>query len=309
MTRFAFFEGEIRPIHDAKVSVMTHTFNYGTGCFGGLRGYWNQEQGRMYIFRILDHYKRFLHSAKLLFAQLPYTAQDLATITVDLVALESWSENCYIRPLLYKADELIGVRLHDLHDAVTIFATPMGSYLSHEEGMRLGTSSWRRVDDTAIPPRGKIVGAYVNSAFVKTEAHLNGFDDGLVLNQDGHIAEASAANLVMVRYGKLIMPPNSANALEGITLSSIVHLAQHELVLDVEAREIDRTELYFADEAFLCGTGDQVAAVSSLDHRAIGSGEMGPITKAIRDLYFRVVRGQEAKYMHWLTPVPQTVPA
>jgi branched-chain amino acid aminotransferase len=309
MTKFAFFEGEIRPIHDAKVSVMTHTFNYGTGCFGGIRGYWNQEQEQLYIFRILDHYQRFLYSAKILMAQLPYTAQDLANITVDLVVREGWRENCYIRPLLYKADELIGVRLHDLRDAVTIFSTPMGNYLPREEGVTLGTSSWRRVDDTAIPPRGKIVGAYANSALVKTEAHLNGFDDGLVLNQDGHIAEASAANLVMVRHGKLVMPPKSANALEGITLSSIMHLAQEELGLEVESREIDRTELYYADEAFLCGTGVQIAAVSSVDHRMIGSGELGPITNAIRDLYFRVVRGQEPKYTHWLTPVPQTVPA
>lgn len=309
MTKFAFFEGEIRPIQDAKVSVMTQTLNYGTGCFGGIRGYWNEDQEQLYVFRILDHFKRFLFSGKILMAQLPYTAQDLAEITVDLLAREGWRENCYIRPLLYKADEVVGVRLHDLRDEVTIFSVPMGNYLPREEGMKLGTSSWRRVDDTAIPPRGKISGAYVNSALAKTEAHMNGFDDALVLNQDGHIAEASAANLIMVRHGKLIMPPNSANALEGITLSSIVHFAKEELGLESESREIDRTELYYADEAMLCGTGAQVAAVASLDHRTIGNGEMGPITKSIRDLYFRIVRGEEPKYMHWLTPVPQTVPA
>jgi branched-chain amino acid aminotransferase len=309
MTKYAFFEGEIRPIHDAKVSVMTQTLNYGTGCFGGLRGYYNPAQQQLYVFRILDHYRRFLNSGKLLLAKLPYSAQDLADITIELLAREGWQENCYIRPLLYKADEVIGVRLDNLRDAVTIFSVPMGSYLPREEGLRLGTSSWRRVDDTAIPPRGKITGAYMNSALIKTEALLNGFDDAVVLNQDGHIAEASAANLVMVRHGKLIMPPVTANSLEGITLNSIVQLAQHELGIEYEAREIDRTELYYADEAFLCGTGAQLVSVASLDHRTVGNGEMGPITKALRTLYFRVVRGEETKYMHWLTPVPQPVPA
>lgn len=309
MTKYAFFEGKIRPIHDAKISVMTQAFNYGTGAFGGLRGYWNQEQEQVYVFRILDHYRRFLHSGKILMAHVPYTAQDLADITIELLSREGWRENCYIRPLLYKADETIGVRLDDMRDAVTIFSVAMGNYLPREEGLQLCTSSWRRVDDTAIPPRGKITGAYINSALIKSEAHLNGFDDALVLNQDGHIAEASAANLVMIRHGKLIVPPPSANALEGITLNSIIHLAQQELGITCEAREIDRTELYYADEAFLCGTGAQVVSIASLDHRAVGSSSEGPITAAIRALYFRVVRGEEPKYMHWLTPVPQVVSA
>ena len=309
MTKFAFFEGEIRPIQDAKVSVMTQTFNYGTGCFGGLRGYWNAEKQQLYVFRILDHFKRFLNSGKLLLSEAPYSAQDLADITIDLLTREGWTEDCYIRPLLYKADEVIGVRLHDLRDAVTIFSIPMGDYLPSDKGLKLCTSSWRRVDDTAIPPRGKITGAYINSALIKTEAHLNGFDDALVLNQDGHIAEASAANLIMVRHGKLVMPPATANSLEGITQNAIVHLAKEELGLESEAREIDRSELYYADEAFLCGTGAQLVSIASLDHRNVGNGLMGPITAELHKLYFRVVRGEEPKYMHWLTPVPQAVPA
>lgn len=309
MTQYAFFEGEIRPIADAKISVMTNTFNYGTGCFGGIRGYWNARQEQLYIFRIRDHYVRFLNSAKMLLAKLPYSPDDLAAITVDLVSREGFRQNCYIRPLAYKADEGIGVRLHDLRDAVTIFSLPMGSYLPSEEGLKVCTSSWRRVDDTAIPPRGKLIGAYVNSALIKSEASLNGFDDAIVLNQDGHVAEGSVANLVMVRQGRLVAPPSSANALEGISLASILHVAQAELGLEVERREIDRTELYAADEAFLCGTGVQIASIASLDHRAIGTGAFGPITKSIRDLYFRILRGDEPKYMHWLTPVPQAVPA
>jgi branched-chain amino acid aminotransferase len=309
MTKYAFFEGEIRPIHDAKISVMTQALNYGTGCFGGIRGYWNEQQQQLYVFRIHDHFRRFLNSGKILLANVSYSEQDLAEITIELLGREAWRENCYIRPLLYKADEIIGVRLNDLRDEVTIFSVAMGNFMPREEGLKLCTSSWRRVDDTSIPPRGKITGAYINSALIKTEANLNGFDDALVLNQDGHIAEASAANLVMVRHGKLVVPPVSANSLEGITLNSLLHLAKEELGLECEAREIDRSELYYAEEALLCGTGAQVVSVASLDHRTVGSGSMGPITKALRTLYFRVVRGEEPKYKHWLTPVPQSVPA
>ncbi len=309
MTKYAFFEGEIRPIAEAKVSVMTQALNYGTACFGGIRGYWNESHGQLYVFRLHDHYRRFLNSTKLLLAQLPYTPDDLAAITVDLLAREEWRENCYIRPLYYKAEESIGVRLHNLRDALTIFSVPMGRYLRSEEGLQAGTSTWRRVDDTAIPPRGKLAGAYVNSALAKSEAVLNGYEEAIVLNQDGHVSEASAANLVMVRDGKLIVPPVHANVLEGITLRSILEFAQEDLGLAVEQRDIDRTELYIADEVFVCGTGAQIAAIAGLDRRVIGAGKMGPITAAIRELYFRIVTGEEPKYMHWLTPVPQTVPA
>jgi branched-chain amino acid aminotransferase len=309
MTKFAFFDGEIRPIHEAKISVMTQSFNYGTACFGGIRGYWNDAQKQLYVFRIQDHYRRFLNSGKILMAEIPYGVQELSAITIELLAREGWHQNCYIRPLIYKADEIIGVRLDDLHDKVTIFSVPMENYLPREAGLKLCTSSWRRVDDTAIPPRGKITGAYINSALAKTEAHLSGFDDALVLTQDGHVAEASAANLVMIRHGKLITPPATDNSLEGITLSSVLHLAQHELGLEVEARPIDRTEMYYAEEAFLCGTGAQVVSIASLDHRAVGNADMGPMTKAIRDLFFRVVRGDVEKYMHWLTPAFEAVPA
>lgn len=309
MTKYAYFEGEIRPIAEANVSVMNQTLHYGTGCFGGIRGYWNEEQEQLFVFRLRDHYRRFLNSSKLLLGKLDFTPDQLAQITVDLLTQEGWRENVYIRPLYYKADNGIGVRLHNLRDGLTIFSLPLGRYLAAEEGLKVCISSWRRVDDTAIPPRGKIVGSYVNSALIKSEAVLNGFDEAIVLNQDGHIAEASAANLVMIRHGKFVTPPATANALEGITLNSLMHLARHELGLEVVEREIDRTEIYLADEAFFCGTGAQIAAIAGVDHRQVGDGRMGPITAKLRDLYFRVVRGQEPNYLHWLTPVPQPVPA
>jgi branched-chain amino acid aminotransferase len=305
MTKFAFFNGGIVPIEQAHVSVMTHALNYGTGCFGGLRGYWNEAQGQLYVFRILDHYRRFLQSAKLLLMELDYSAEELAEITVDLLAREGWTQDCYIRPLAYKSTEGIGVRLHNLEDGLTIFSLPMGDYLPIDHGIHLGTSSWRRVDDTAIPARGKISGSYVNSALIKTEAQFNGFDDALVLNQDGHVSEASAANFLMVRNGKLITTTISDNVLEGIVRSSVLQLAQERLGLPVEERPIDRSEVYIADEAFLCGTGVQISPVISVDHRTIGKGEVGPVVMQIQKIFFDAVRGNDPDYKHWLTPVSQ----
>jgi len=303
MTKFAYFEGAIRPIEEAKISVMNQTFNYGTGCFGGLRGYWNDEQQQLYVFRIVDHFRRFLDSAKLLLAKLPYTPEQLAGITVELLQAEGWTQNCYIRPLAYKADNSIGVRLHNLQDQVAIFSTAAWPYQYADRGSRVCTSSWRRVDDTAIPARGKLTGAYMNSSLIKSEAALAGYDDAIVLNQDGHVAEGSAANFMMVRNGALITPPATENILEGITRRTIMQIAADELHLPVIERPIDRSELYLADEAFFCGTGAQVTPIAEVDHRPLGNGEVGPITRQVRDLYFDIAYGREPNYRHWVTAV------
>lgn len=301
-TKFAYFEGAIRPIGDAKISVMNQTFNYGTGCFGGIRGYWNAEHSQLYVFRIVDHFRRFLSSAKIILADFAYTPQELADITVKLLRHEGWQQNCYIRPIAYKADDSIAVRLHDLRNEVTIFSIPVGQYLANE-GVSVGTSSWRRVDDTAIPARGKLTGSYMNSSLIKSEAALNGYHDAIVLNQDGHVSEGSAANFFMVRNSVLVTTPVSSNVLEGITRRTLILLASEELGLAVEERTIDRSELYVADEAFFCGTGAQIAPITSVDHRTVADGQPGPVTNALRDLYFRIVYGNEPKYGKWLTAV------
>jgi branched-chain amino acid aminotransferase len=303
MTRFAYFEGAIRPIDEARISVMTHALHYGTGWFGGLRGYWNEESEQLYVFRMGDHYRRFLNSGKILLADLGLAADELVAITLDLLRREGYRQDCYIRPLAYKADEGIGVRLHGLRDELTIFSLPFGRYLQAEEGAKVCFSSWRRVDDNMIPARGKLTGSYVNSALIKSEAVLNGFDEALVLTHDGHVSEGSAENFFMVRDGVLITPPVHTNVLEGITRRTVMHLAQQELGLQVVERDIDRSEVYVADEAFFCGTGVQIASIASVEHRPLGNGRMGPVTEKLRDLYFRVVRGQEKRYMNWLTPV------
>ena len=311
VTKYAFFQGEIVPIEQAKVSVMTHAFNYGTACFSGIRGYWNDEQRQLFVFRIVDHFERFLNSTKLLRMTLPYSVNELVEITLDLLRQEEWREDVYVRPLAYKADEKVGVRLHGLTDAMTIFSLPFGRYIEREEGAHVTFSSWRRVDDNAIPPRGKITGAYVNSALAKTDAALSGFDEALVLNANGHLSEGSAENVFIVRQGVAITPPVTDNILEGVTRRAISHLLMSEMGVEVVERPIDRTEVYVADEVFLCGTGVQIVAIAQVDHRPIGEGHMGPITAKLRQLYFDVVRGKVERYQHWCMPVysEQAVPS
>lgn len=309
--KYAFFGGRIVPVEEAKVSVRTHTMNYGTGCFEGIRAYWNEEEGQLLVFKLREHYQRFLNSCRILYFDLPYSADDLCAITLDLIRREGFRGDSYIRPLAYKSDELIGVRLHNLTDAVTIFATPFGRYVEAEEGARVHVSSWRRIDDNAIPARAKIVGAYVNSAFAKTEAQLNGFDEAIVLNQDGHVSEGSAENLFIVRDGVVVTPPATDNILEGLTRAVVMQLCREQLGLTVLERSIDRTELYVADEVFFTGTGVQIAAITEIDRRKVGGGMMGPVVRELRDLYFDVVRGRLPQYRHWCTPVyvDEPVPA
>ncbi len=303
MTRFAFFEGAIVPIEQAKISIMTQTFNYGTGCFEGIRAYWNADEEQLYIFRMPEHYERLHRSARVLHCQLPYSVQQLGEITVDLLRREGFREDSYIRPIVYKATEAIGVRLHNLRDSFCMFALPFGKYVEREEGCTAAVSSWRRVDDNAIPPRAKAIGSYVNSALCKTEAAMAGFDEAIVLDQEGHVSEGSAENLFLVRKGMLVTPGEDCNILEGITRATLMELAREELGIETQVRTVDRSELYVADEVFFCGTGVQIAAVAKIDHRQVGDGRLGPVTRRLRELYFDIVRGRHAKYRHWCTPV------
>ena len=309
LPNYAFFKGRIVPYSEAKVGLMTHTLHYGTGVFGGIRGYWNEDEEQLFVFRPNDHFRRFLDSAKLLCMEFPYSESDLTRILFELLRVENFRTNCYIRPLAYFSDEIIGVRLHDLTPEIGIISIPFGSYVDDEEGLHITVSSWRRVDDNMIPARGKITGAYVNSAFAKTDALKSGFGEALVLNQNGHISEGSAENFFLIRRGVAVTPPVTDNILEGITRRTVMILLRDELGLEVVERPIDRTEVYLADEAFLCGTGVQIAAIAKVDHRPIGTGKMGTITGQLRRLYFDVVCGRVSKYADWCTPVYQRTEA
>lgn len=298
---WAFFKGEFVPIDDAKISIMTQVVNYGIGAFGGIRAYWNEDKQQLYVFRLNDHVRRFLNSCKLFNATLRYSADDLKRIIIDLLRREEYREDAYIRPLVYNATEDITPRLYDVDFDFTCFTKPLGNYISLQ--VRACTSSWRRLDDNTIPSRGKITGGYINSALAKSEAHWNGYEEAIVLNHDGHVAEGSAMNLFIVRHGKLSTPAVNDNILEGITRNTVIQLLQTDLGLEVAERSIDRSELYIADEVLFCGTGAQVAAVVEIDHHPIGNGKVGPITQRLQESYFSIVRGKNPKYTDWLTPV------
>ena len=302
-TVYAFFQGDYVPLKDAKISIMTHAFAYGTACFEGIRGYWNDSDNQLYLFRLAEHYQRLLESAKTLLMQHSYTVEDLCDITNELVHRCNLRQDVYVRPTFYKSSEAIGVRLHNLNNQFCIIVQPYGDYIDISRALSVGVSSWRRVDDNMMPARSKINGAYVNSALAKTEAALNGFDEAIMLTMEGHVSEGSAENLFMLRGGKLITPPVTENILEGITRATIMTLVSEQMGMEVIERAIDRTELYSADEIFLTGTGAQIAPIGSVDHRQVGSGSIGPVAAAVQRLYFDAVRGKLPQYRNWLTPI------
>lgn len=295
----AYFQGKIVPYSEAKVGVATHALNYGTAVFGGMRGYWNEEKKRLFVFRPLDHYRRFLNSCRIMCMEFKHTPESLTDLTLELLRGDAYQQDIYIRPLAYKAEEGIGVRLHDLKEDLTIFALPFGQYIKNDTSAHVTISSWRRIDDNMIPARGKISGAYAGSALIKTDAARAGFDEALVLTQEGHLTEGSAMNIFMVRNGVLVTPPITDNILEGITRRSVMELARNELGLTVVERPIDRSEVYICEELFLTGTAAQVTVVTKVDYRPIGQGVMGPIGGQLRKLFLEVVRGNNPIYAHW----------
>ncbi len=297
-----YFEGAWVPMRDAKVSIMTHAFMYGTATFEGIRAYWNEEQGTLYGLKLREHVERIRQSCRILLMQNVPSVDELTGLIVETIRRNGFREDAYIRPSFYKSTKAIGVRLHNLENELYIVALPFGNYIDTEAGVRVGTSSWRRNADDALPARGKIVGGYVNMAFQKSEAELNGYDEAIVLTADGHVNEASAANLFVVRDGVALTPPVSDDLLEGVTRKAIMELLANEGIPVVE-RSIDRSELYIADEVLLCGTGVQVSPVVEVDHRPVGSGKIGPIGRLVRDRYFEAVRGRLPEYRHWLTPI------
>ena len=298
----AYFEGGFRQLADAKVNVMTHAFLYGTATFEGIRAYWNADQGELYALKLNEHLERLRASSKILMMNpLPEVAE-LRTIIIELLQKNGFKEDVYIRPSVYKSTEAIGVRLHELKNNFYVIAIPFGNYIDIDSGIRCATVATRRTSDLAIPARAKVVGNYVNSAFSKTEAMLNGHDEAIVLTEAGKVSEGSAENLFLLRGDTLITPGLNDDILEGITRAEVVEIAR-EMGLKVSERSIDRSELYIGDELFLCGTGAQISPVIEVDHRAIGSGEIGPITKRIQERYFAAVQGRVPEYSHWLTPI------
>lgn len=300
--QYVFMDGQYVPEENAKISVKTHAFLYGTSLFEGIRGYWNEEEKQLYVFRMKEHFERLHKNSRIMHMKPDFSVQEMCDITVELLKRNKFDGNAYIRPTLYKNAETIGPHLTG-DDSFLIFTCPMEEYIDISKGLKVCVSNWRRLEDNSIPPRAKIGGAYANTAVLKTDAELAGFDDALVLANDGHVTEGSAMNFYLVENGVLITSEKTDNILVGITRDTIKEIAEKEFGLEVIERKIDRTELYIADEAFFCGTGAQVSPITNIDHRPVGDGKIGEITKKIQDKYFEVVKGKDKKYKHWCVPV------
>ena len=306
-SRFAdswvFFDGEVVRYQDVRIGPMTHALHYGTGCFEGIRAYWNDTQQQLYLLQGATHYDRLRRSASILRLTLPLSTDELVQQTVDLLRRNDARTDTYIRPLVFISAEEIGVRLHGLQQSFLIYTAPLGEYIALDGGIRCVTSSWRRISDASIPARAKVTGSYVNSALAKSEALEAGYDEAIMLSMDGHVSEGSAENLFMFKDGVFVTPPVTDDILEGVTRSLLMGLIRTELGLRVIERSIDRTELYACDELFLCGTGAQVSPVIEVDRRAIGDGSVGRHTRRLQDVYFSAVRGEDGRYRDWLVPV------
>lgn len=303
-----WFRGGYRPLGEANVSILTHALHYGTGVFEGIRAYWDAEQQELFLLRAEEHFARWRRNCGIIRIDVPEPPREWVRIAVELCRRNQFRTDVYMRPLAWKAAARIGLQPDDF-DATALIAIPFGAYLPSENGIHAGVASWRRVEDNAIPGRGKICGAYVNSALASDEARRNGYDEAIFLNESGHVAEGATCNIFMVRGGKLVTPAATENILEGITRDCVMALARREMGLEVVERSIDRSELYVCDELFFTGTAVELAPITRVDHRPVGDGRIGPVAGRLRHLYEKATRGRLDGYHHWLEPVFQTEPA
>jgi branched-chain amino acid aminotransferase len=304
MSGWVYMHPDFVAAAEAKVSVRTHAFNYGTSVFEGMRAYWSAGDQRLLGFRLGDHFERLTCSAKLLCIALPGDVEWLVALARELLHRNEYRQDVYIRPIAYKGEPVrLGVALTDAADAFCMYSFPLDRYLDTARALRVRVASWHRIPDGAIPARAKIGGGYVNAALAKTEALRDGYDECLMLSGRGTVAEGSTENLFALLDGTLVTPPVSEDLLVGITRSTVLTLAREELGLTVAERPLARSELYGAEEAFLCGTGAEVAAIGEIDGRAVGSGGVGPVTLKLQELYRAAVHGDLAPYRGWCTPV------
>jgi branched-chain amino acid aminotransferase len=303
LPKFCFLKDTFVSWEEAHVPVSTHALHYGTAVFAGLRGYWNDDDNQLYVFRIRDHFERLHDSVRIILVDLTYSIDQLIDITKELLRKNEFRCDVYIRPLAFKSvgPKVVGMDITEIPSSFLMFALGFGEYLPLSGGLHVCTSTWRRIPDVAVPARGKISGTYVNSCLAKAEAVLSGFNDAIYLTQDGLVSEGSAMNLFLVRKGTLITTPVYADILEGITRRTLLKVAE-DLDIPTDVRPIQRSELYVCDEAFFCGTGVQLAPISKVDHREVKNPDM-PITKKMQEEFFAIVRGKREKYKHWLTPI------
>ena len=299
----AFFKGKFVPFADAKIGIATHAFNYGTGVFEGIRGYWNGSKSQMFILKLREHYERLAVSSMLTKIDLKYSIEKLCELTVELCKRNGYKEDVYIRPIAYKSEEKVGLGLTGIEDDFCVFLSPFGNYLDISKGISVCISSWRRIPSQSLPLGAKITGAYMNSSLAKAEALEKGYDEAILLAPEGTVAEGSGENLFIVKDGKLITPPLTEIILPGITRVAIIELAEKELGIETVERHIKKEELFSADEMFFCGTGAQISPIVKVDGKKINDSIIGQTTKKLQTLYFKAVRGDDPKYQDWVTAV------
>jgi branched-chain amino acid aminotransferase len=299
---YVFYDGKIVPENEVHISVRCKGFNYGLGCFEGIRAYWDETEQQLYSFRMREHYERLLQSCKTLYINIPYTVDDLCQATTALLKKNNFRSTTYIRPLAFKGSNQIFPTLLDDDNRIVIYCQPLGSFVGKDE-LRVAVTSWERLGDNMLPPRTKPTAAYLNSGLASLEVVRRGYDEALFLTRNGHVCEGPGENVFMVRKGKLITPPPSDNILEGITRDTVMMLAQEELGIEVIERSITRTELYAADEVFFSGTAMEVISIVEIDDRPIANGHQGPVCRKLKELFFQVATAKLKKYADFCIPV------
>lgn len=299
--KFIWQNGDLVPLEKATVNVLTPAVFFGANVFEGLAAYWNAEEEELYCFRFADHFKRLFESLKIMRMSVSYTSEDFFDFTKEAIRANEFREDIHIMQVVYVND--IGGLFKHNKLGMFIAAQPHLSLFDKTKGIHCCTSTWTRISDTCSPPRVKAGPNYQNSRLASLEADAKGFDWAVILTSQGKVSEAPGACLFMVRNGVVITPPITSGILESVTRSTLIHLFSQELGMPVQEREIDRTELYVAQEVFLCGSGAEVTPVVSLDRIDIGDGKVGPVTQKIQKLYFDVVRAVHKGYSEWRTPV------
>ncbi|MFP3261529.1 MAG: branched-chain amino acid transaminase [Nitrososphaeria archaeon] len=298
-TRFIWQNGSFVPWQEAKVHVMTNALHYGTGVFEGIRAYWNGKQ--LYVFRLQDHVNRFFNSIKIYSFGIDFSKDQISEGIKETLRKNELRTDVYIRPIAIKGYGPIGLDVRKLKTDVFIIAMPYGRYFE-KEGIEVLVSSWRRISSQTLPVLAKVTGHYSNSVLAKLDALNKGYDDAILLNEEGKVCEGTGENIMMVKDGMIYTPPISAGILDGITRRSIIEFAP-DLGLKVVEKDIDRGELYTADELFFVGTAAEITPILKVDGRQIGDGKVGPISKKLKDYFFSVTQGKVDKYLKWLEAV------
>jgi len=302
VARYICRNGALIPWEEATVHVNSVGHASVAGVFEGIKAYWNDKQKQLFVFRLHDHYRRFLASIKMVRFAFPYSLEELVKLTLDLLRANEYRRDVYIRPYIFQRGIVRELLQAEPGKPVELIIDSW-PFTSEERALNVCISSWVRISDNVLPPRLKCFSNYHNGRLAAMEAKVNGYDWPILLDSQGKVTEGPGACLAMVRDGKLITPPITSSILESITRDTVLRIAREILNIPVEERVIDRTELYIADELFFMGTAWEITPVISVDRLPVGDGKPGPITRALRELYEKVARGIDERYPEWRTPV------